>query len=171
MQGRLIFINQPKGQVDGTGLIFGADRNRYRFELAEWRGGALPARNTMLEFEAAGDTALKVQLASEGSADALATEPVFTPPPSKTRGKAARPARPDEPAAPTPQTSQAAETIDLEAPLAAAPAPNLSAAPAARLLLTEVPSPRFPLKAFLIGLAIIILLVAAVMGITLFKHS
>ena len=57
MRGRIIFIN-PQTM---TGLIFGADRNRYNFELKEWAEPGVPARNLEVNFQVVGGDALRIK--------------------------------------------------------------------------------------------------------------
>jgi hypothetical protein len=149
MQGRLIFINQAAR----TGLIFGADRNRYRFELDEWQGGSLPRRNSMVEFEPAGNTALGVHLA-----DALAAALEQPPVGVAANSKPPRPPKGRKPA-PTDSASAVLPGDQLLSAIDAVPPSNLSAAPASRLLLTDEPvSRRSPLKPILIGIFLAVLL-------------
>ena len=61
MRGRLVFIN-PATQ---TGLIFGLDRNRYTFAIADWEARALPNRNDEIDFQPRGTRALRLQPAGD----------------------------------------------------------------------------------------------------------
>ncbi len=56
MRGRIIFV-QPETK---TGLIFGADRQRYDFELAEWQGSEALKRNQEVNFKVQGSHALSI---------------------------------------------------------------------------------------------------------------
>jgi hypothetical protein len=57
MRGRVIFVNPPTK----TGLIFGANRQRYEFALEEWRESTPLRRNQEVNFQTDGNRALRLK--------------------------------------------------------------------------------------------------------------
>ncbi len=66
MRGRIVFINP----ATSTGLIFGVDRERYRFRTAEWAEPGLPSRNMEVSFKTRGNDASALRPYSPGDPDA-----------------------------------------------------------------------------------------------------
>ncbi len=92
MRGRIVFIH-PETH---TGLIFGADRERYNFELNEWSDAGVPPRNLEVKFQIRGDHALKIKPYSLDDDDDMlaellgedAVQPVFAEEVPAAKGKA-----------------------------------------------------------------------------------
>ena len=167
MQGRIIFINQPKGQTAGTGLIFGADRNRYRFELTEWRGADLPPRNMLVAFEPAGDTALQVHKFSESSFAGFDSDD-DAPSPPPTTSKSSRKAASVGPVTDDIDDILRADPLPAEA---ATESSGLATGSAARLLLMQEPARRSPLKPILLGIGITVLVLILCVIYLHFTHK
>ncbi len=56
MKGKVLDVNE----VTRTGVISGADGNRYNFEIAEWKGSVLPKAGNNVDFSISGDNALAI---------------------------------------------------------------------------------------------------------------
>lgn len=71
MKGKILGVNE----VTRSGVISGQDGNRYNFEMAEWKGSALPKAGSNVDFSVSGENALAIytdSAAASGSSKKIA---------------------------------------------------------------------------------------------------
>lgn len=63
MKGKVLDVNE----VTRSGVISGADGNRYNFEITEWKASVLPKAGNNVDFSINGDSALAIYIESGAS--------------------------------------------------------------------------------------------------------